>query len=644
MKDSSLFHGRETKLKLLVSFNGAFYRRPHSRKLGYVGGETHIISVERSISFQILKSKILQFFCPGANFVQFCLKYHVSESFCGDNGGEEEKPVLSLLESDDDLRRMIEEYESRELEGKFRVRVWIFVCDVVSSVGFDDKYSVVNVSGGDWYCGKNNKGFVKFIGMDPIHSNDDNKRDGENLFFLFNKYGNKSKKKGDDSLRKMVLKQQLLAKNLGGIRTSCSSMDHQSENSISQSCPKLLLSELESRLSSESNNLNVCGDIQSSDKISPVEESISCSQNSKDGNLHMGRECSNGNFFGHSLEIFGNGNDHYTLSSKSNQLVPVEKSSRKMPFNYSINWMVNGLNPNCGLGIVDHRVPPSVDCNIVKRGFVPLTCHHLMAIGDCIHIYGSCEARYQRACPYRISARSNANESRKHQNCSLERKKRARRYYLRLKSSSNISNQGPTYRSWSSAPGQEIQGKQGTVVDNGHVLNPPYCGEELYKPVGHGVPQQGTANSEDCQLVHDGCNGSLLPISNPLSSSGVEKIDNAKCHVSETSLKPQSNGSDLMDKQQNNLVSNEKSSGTSSDASSCNISECDDYDDKMEKVQHNRKSDSSNAEKVHLYTNHMKSSILLFMVNLKNKLFLSHLIGQEYGDGFLFEGASWHPS
>lgn len=63
--------------------------------------------------------------------------------------------------------------------------------------------------------------------------------------------------------------------------------------------------------------------------------------------------------------------------------------------------------------------------------------------------------------------------------------------------------------------------------------------------------------------------------------------------------KPQSNGSNLVHKQQNSLGSNEKSSDTSDDASSCNILECDDYDDKKETVQHNQKSDSSSPEKVH---------------------------------------------
>lgn len=135
-------------------------------------------------------------------------------------------------------------------------------------------------------------------------------------------------------------------------------MDHLNENGISQSRPKHLLSELEYPLISESNNLNVCADIQSYDKISPVAKSTSCPQNSKDGNIDI-----------RSLVSLDDRNDHYILSSKSNQPVPVlPEKSGTMPINDSINWMVNGLDPNCELGILDLKediVPPSVDC---RRG------------------------------------------------------------------------------------------------------------------------------------------------------------------------------------------------------------------------------------------------------------------------------------
>ncbi|PQQ08807.1 uncharacterized protein Pyn_11207 [Prunus yedoensis var. nudiflora] len=51
------------KLKLVCSFNGAFQPRPPSGKLRYVGGEARIVSVDRNIGFSKLRSKILDL-CP----------------------------------------------------------------------------------------------------------------------------------------------------------------------------------------------------------------------------------------------------------------------------------------------------------------------------------------------------------------------------------------------------------------------------------------------------------------------------------------------------------------------------------------------------------------------------------------------------
>lgn len=81
------------------------------------------------------------------------------------------------------------------------------------------------------------------------------------------------------------------------------------------------------------------------------------------------------------------------------------------------------------------------------------------------------------------------------------------------------SNQVQIYRTEVHHIGHGIQSKQGT-----------------YKPAGHVVPQQGTANSKDGQLVHDGGNVSFLPMSNPLSSFDLEKIDNADQTLGENFL------------------------------------------------------------------------------------------------------------
>lgn len=74
-------------------------------------------------------------------------------------------------------------------------------------------------------------------------------------------------------------------------------------------------------------------------------KSACCPQNSEDGNIHI-----------RSLVSLDDRNDYYILSSKSNQPVPVlPEKSGTMPMNDSINWMVNGLDPDCELGILDLR-------------------------------------------------------------------------------------------------------------------------------------------------------------------------------------------------------------------------------------------------------------------------------------------------
>ncbi|KAA8535051.1 hypothetical protein F0562_030054 [Nyssa sinensis] len=125
MKDPSLSRRRKPnqskKLKLVCSFNGTFQPRPPSGKLKYTGGESRIVSVDRNIGFSRLKSKISELLCPKNN-VSFSLKYQLPDS----ESIDEDNPLV-LITCDDDVRCMIEEYEKLESYGK-PTRLWIFVC------------------------------------------------------------------------------------------------------------------------------------------------------------------------------------------------------------------------------------------------------------------------------------------------------------------------------------------------------------------------------------------------------------------------------------------------------------------------------------------------------------------------------------
>ncbi|XP_065851221.1 RAF-like serine/threonine-protein kinase PRAF [Euphorbia lathyris] len=104
------------KLRLVCTFHGAFYLRPPSNTLKYIGGEARIISVDRNIGFSNLRSNISNL-SPKLN--SFSLKYQLSVSGTY-------APLLSVS-SDEDVTRMIKDYENLELYGH-KIRLWLFVC------------------------------------------------------------------------------------------------------------------------------------------------------------------------------------------------------------------------------------------------------------------------------------------------------------------------------------------------------------------------------------------------------------------------------------------------------------------------------------------------------------------------------------
>ncbi|XP_040369783.1 uncharacterized protein LOC112183502 isoform X2 [Rosa chinensis] len=164
------------KLKLVCSFNGAFHPRPPSGKLRYIGGETRIISVDRNVGFSKLRSKIAGL---SPNIASFIIKYQLPE--LGSSSGA---APLVRVDSDDDVRRMVEAFEKLDCYGK-SARLWLFVCS-------------------------NSNGYSNGVG--PGHGVGSETRtrvEGEKAAV---------KKHGDESLRKMVLKQQLLAKQSGLVR------------------------------------------------------------------------------------------------------------------------------------------------------------------------------------------------------------------------------------------------------------------------------------------------------------------------------------------------------------------------------------------------------------------------------------------
>ncbi|OMO98847.1 Phox/Bem1p [Corchorus capsularis] len=100
------------KMKFLCSFGGKILPRPSDSKLRYVGGETRIISISKSLSWGELVRKTSEI-CNQPHSIKYQLP------------GEDLDALISVS-SDEDLQHMIEEYHGLEkLGGSQRLRIFL---------------------------------------------------------------------------------------------------------------------------------------------------------------------------------------------------------------------------------------------------------------------------------------------------------------------------------------------------------------------------------------------------------------------------------------------------------------------------------------------------------------------------------------
>ncbi|XP_030454307.1 uncharacterized protein LOC115675696 [Syzygium oleosum] len=86
------------KVKLLCSYDGRIQPRPHDHHLVYAGGDTKLLSVDRSVRFPALASKLASLTAAP----EFCLKYQLP--------GEDLDALVSVV-NDEDLEHMLLEYD-----------------------------------------------------------------------------------------------------------------------------------------------------------------------------------------------------------------------------------------------------------------------------------------------------------------------------------------------------------------------------------------------------------------------------------------------------------------------------------------------------------------------------------------------------
>lgn len=100
------------KIKFLCSSGGKILPRPSDGKLRYVGGETHIFSIHKNISFDELVNRTGQF-CNQPHTIKYQLP------------GEDLDSLISVS-SNEDLQNMIEEYNALgNLDGSQRLRIFL---------------------------------------------------------------------------------------------------------------------------------------------------------------------------------------------------------------------------------------------------------------------------------------------------------------------------------------------------------------------------------------------------------------------------------------------------------------------------------------------------------------------------------------
>ncbi|KAG8085654.1 hypothetical protein GUJ93_ZPchr0010g8436 [Zizania palustris] len=105
------------RIKILCSFGGRIIPRPSDGILKYIGGETRVLAVPRSIPFCDLKKKVEQMFKTEVAAIKYQLL-------------AEDLDVLVSVTCDEDLVHMLDEYDSLEAKrspsASPRFRVYIF--------------------------------------------------------------------------------------------------------------------------------------------------------------------------------------------------------------------------------------------------------------------------------------------------------------------------------------------------------------------------------------------------------------------------------------------------------------------------------------------------------------------------------------
>ncbi|PSS20906.1 Serine/threonine-protein kinase [Actinidia chinensis var. chinensis] len=506
MKDSSLSRRKKTKLKLVCSFNGSFRRRNLYVNLRYSGGETRIVTVDLAVGFSKLRSKISDLLANDS--LSFSLLYQLPI-------GNDDSPLV-LIASDDDVRCMIDEYEKLESRGK-HTRLWIYACDCSMEC---DETEKLNCGFGGFCVNKSGSGFLGFCGNKSVKSVSDSVNG-----YVFERRNSKThlcggEINGDevknsvmsvnevhqftDSFRKMVLKQQLLAKRSDRIRTvEGTEMGFTCENQKYNPPLKHLTSEPTFPLSYETVGMKFSGH---PNRENGLDYEIRSTQIQRSENLGI-----------NSLPV---SRSHPLNPRDGNPRVEMNSFMQCLPDRSGSISSTGATTGPGGNGDKENMMPLSGNSGLAKTRFAALSCSNQRVGSDRAwgslhsgirsHRVSAIDMRSQRNCSYHIrNHRNSLIDMGNHRPVRLEGRPWVGKFYPGLRSSSNISKQGQgmrlyypnLWKPWSWKNDRTPKG----LNNQTYSFDRPYGSKGSFTNVGgREVPQLQAQNPKQCHFVYNG--------------------------------------------------------------------------------------------------------------------------------------------
>ncbi|XP_041002309.1 uncharacterized protein LOC121248027 [Juglans microcarpa x Juglans regia] len=550
------------KVRLVCSFNDSFQTRsPPSGKLRHPGVENRIISVDRSIGFSKLRSRISDIF-PTSRSLSFSIKYQLPQSTSTD------APILVSVASDEDVHCMMEEYDKLELYGK-HTRLWLFVStdDNDNVNGFDEVGGnfLVSCTESDCAYGKNGVCRVKSVsGFEAPSCESENHISGGGQFD--GKVAKNVVKYEDDSLRKKVLKQQLLTKHsdyIDGTACGISSWENQKCD------PPLIDLAPEPQVSTRCNSRNRgFEDRYRVDMLDNKIGSIKLPESENHGNplefpdshLHPLYQCvetsSSMPFFSGQYRLLGCNGVGVNAAISSQTVATAGKFSRQSN-GPCMGSTCNGGNASQELGNIEQAprsilnreniMPREANCHLcndhwLRSAYPPRSS----CIGESFsgglhpgirnHRFGVYDTRNQQISSYHVrNHRHNPVEMGNHRTVTLDGRIPVGKFYHGLRPNSNISKQGQSLRvyypnflkPWSSFSDQAMEGRANTMDpvfnEEAPSLNVQYGNEKLREQDGTEISQYRDCNPEESHLAYHGpCARIESPLSPVMTVDGRE--------------------------------------------------------------------------------------------------------------------------